>query len=518
VGLALVPSSLMLSATTYLTTDIAPIPLLWVVPLALYLLTFILAFSGMLWVAPRRVGRLLPMVVLALTVLLLTEATEPVWLLVLMHLGGLFMVALYCHAELAADRPDPRFLTGFYFWLSLGGVLGGSFNALVAPVLFPGIAEYPLILVLACLLMATRPGAPAPARSDLWWPLGLGLVTLAVVLVVQKAGVPAGTLSVALMFAAPAVVCYTFMERPLRFGLGIGALFLAGLAYDGVHGRPEYRTRSFFGTHKVALDPSRQYRRLIHGNTIHGQQSLDPSRRRQPQAYFHRNGPVGSLFRRLEELGETPRNVAVVGLGSGTLAAYAQPGQHWTFYEIDPTVIWIARDSGYFTYLEDAAETLGRPVEIVEGDARLQMAEGADGGRKYDLLIIDAFSSDALPVHLFTKQALQVYRQRLTPRGIIAFHVSNRYLSMEKVLAGLAEDAGLLCYGRVVRVDRKDQEATGQFSSQWVVLGPRTSAVAELPRTGGWERLRPDPGQPLWRDEHTHILGLMHWGLGREGD
>jgi hypothetical protein len=546
--LAFVPSSLMLSVTTYLTTDVAPIPLLWVIPLALYLLTFILAFARRRSVPLAAVNRTMPLVVLMVTVVLLSEATEPIWLLLLVHLLALFWIALLCHGTLARLRPDPRHLTEFYFWLSLGGVLGGMFNALVAPVAFSAITEYPLVLVLACLLRGpagTKPPEPIPAasrlqlnlfgyrtvdRSDLLLPLAVGVLTAILVLAARSTGVQAGPISLAVMFALPAIICYTFQARPLRFGLAIGALLLASSLYPGVHGRVLYRARNFFGVHKVVLveEAGRKYHRLIHGNTIHGQQSLDPDLRGEPLAYFHKRGPVGRLFHVLDTtvpalgtstvgllgapLGQGPllaapglttrhplRDVGVVGLGAGSLAAYAQPGQRWTFFEIDPEVIYLARDSGYFTFLRDCrAETL----DLVEGDARLMLDRPGD---RYDLLVIDAFSSDALPVHLFTREALRVYLARLNEKGILAFHISNRYLDMARVLGELARDAGLVCLRRTT--DR-DDPGEGLFASEWVVMGRPAGPVGELAHAG-WQRLPGGAGAPLWTDDHTNIFTLL---------
>jgi hypothetical protein len=556
--LAFVPSSLMLSVTTYLTTDVAPIPLLWVIPLALYLLTFILAFARRSLIPLPAVDRMLPLVVLVVTVVLLSEATEPVWLLLGVHLLGLFWIALYCHGRLARLRPDPRHLTEFYFWLSLGGVLGGLFNALVAPVVFSAITEYPLVLVLACLLRAVVSGQwlvisktsalttdhyPLTTARDVWYAAAVGVLTVVLVLVARSTGVQAGPISVAVMFGLPAIICYTFHARPLRFGLAIGGLLLASSLYPGVYGAVEYRERNFFGVHKVVLvqEAGHKYVRLIHGNTIHGQQSLDPDHRDEPLAYFHRKGPIGRVFRFLEESARPPHDVGVVGLGAGSLAAYARPGQNWTFYDIDPEVIYLARNSGYFTFLRDCR---ARSLTLVEGDARLRLAQSED---RYDLLVIDAFCSDALPVHLFTREALKkVYLPRLNPKGVLAFHISNRYLDMTPVLAGLAEDAQLLC---LVQKDTGDARE-GKFASDWVVMGGPASALEELAqgtlpdpvlgartvgllgsqlgqgpllaacvlftgrpaqgrRWGEWDALRSGPGQPLWRDDYSNIIKLL---------
>jgi hypothetical protein len=524
--LAFVPSSLMLSVTTYLTTDVAPIPLLWVIPLALYLLTFILAFAPRPLAPLAALHRTMPLVVIVVVLILISEAAGmegPIWLMLAIHSLALFWIALWCHGTLARLRPDPRHLTEFYFWLSLGGVLGGLFNALIAPLVFSRITEYPLVLVVACLLRAANREQgtgnreqqkahsavpcslfPVPSLADLLFPLAVGVLTVLLVLLARSTGIQAGPLGVAVVFAAPAVICYTFQAWPLRFGLAVGVLLLASTLYPGIYGyQVEYRQRNFFGVHKVVLFEDaygHKYRRLIHGTTVHGQQSLEPWRRGKALVYFHESGPIGQVFRFLKETGQPPRNVGIVGLGAGSLAAYAQPGQHWTFYEIDPEVIYLARDSGYFTFLKDCRA--GMPA-IIEGDARLRLAQSED---RYDLLIIDAFSSDALPVHLFTREALEeVYLKRLRPKGLIAFHISSRYLDLAPVLGRLADQSGLPC--RIQR-DLMDDPQTGKFASDWVIMAHPAGPVAKL-RSAMWEPLHGGPDAPLWTDDHTNILPLL---------
>jgi hypothetical protein len=567
--LAAVPSSLMLGATTFITTDVAPIPLLWVIPLALYLLTFILAFARRFRVSARAVDRVVPLVVLVMTIVLLSEATEPVWVVVGAHLLALFVLALFCHSLLAQLRPDTRYLTEFYFWLSLGGVLGGLFNALLAPLVFSRITEYPLAIVLACLLRlavgSEQPAVgskdkewrnasagspslpiarcPLPTATDLLLPLAVGILTVTLILTGRGFGVPAGPLSVAMMFAVPAVICYTFLERPWRFGLAVGALLLASTLYPGMHGDVVYQTRTFFGVHRVveATDKAGQrYRGLIHGNTVHGQQRLDPTWRYEPLTYYTKTGPIGQLIAFLNtpprglateaasiwakaaggphaamlavllqehhgqlQLAKPPprrlNRVAIVGLGAGSLAAYGKPGQAYTFFEIDPAVIYLARDSGYFTFLADSKAHF----DIVEGDARLQLART---DKRFDLLVLDAFSSDALPVHLFTREALHIYLERLQDNGVLAFHISNRYLDMAPMLAELAHEAGLVCMGR----ESDDDPRLGQLASQWVAMGRASAGLAELQKLG-WKVLA-GGGQRPWTDDHADVLQLLKFG------
>jgi SAM-dependent methyltransferase len=622
--LAFVPSSLMLGATTYMTTDVAPIALLWVLPLGLYLLTFILVFSRLPAAVHRAMVTLLPFLVLVLVFLMVSEA--PLWIgwKIVIHLAVLFVAAMVCHGELARDRPPPRYLTGFYLWMSVGGVLGGLFNALAAPVIFNGIVEYPVALVLACLLMPSleekkegRAGlafgtvamgfflgagaallAAGLGRSDLdfgavagrdglWlvaavlaalalvrvyaagdreeraarWldlglPAGLGVLAAGLVLALPLAGVSLGLerLSVWFVnassgwlpprilrffypdsngpiflaaFVVPVVLCTFFINRPLRFGLGVGALLLANSFCDLLDGDVRLRQRSFFGV--LHVSDGRGFRRLEHGTTLHGQQRLrwsdgtlaagaagplaapDPFAAavllaagqdawqhpgREPQTYFHRTGPIGQVFGAYQDR-LSGRHVGLIGLGSGTLASYGQPGQKVTYYEIDPLVKRIAYDRSYFTYVQDALDR-GVKLDVVLGDARLKLEERArdDSAEKLALLVVDAFSSDAIPIHLITRQALAIYLDNLAPDGLLAFHISNRYLDLEPVLGNLAEAAGLVGF---IQNDW-ESDVPGKTASSWVILARQEDALCRLVHEGRW-------GQ--WQAEHG-------WGAGRE--
>ncbi|MBI3876890.1 MAG: hypothetical protein HY300_13220, partial [Verrucomicrobia bacterium] len=335
--LAFIPSSLMLGVTTHITTDIASIPLLWVIPLALYLTTFILVFARRGVISPRRVNQLLPYGVMGLVLALCSEAGEPVWMLLLLHLATFFLAAMVCHARLAADRPPPEQLTEFYLWLSVGGVLGGVFNALLAPLLFNGIVEYPLALALACLVRpAPELKKPRPAKPHLDLPLALvcGASTAALALAASHFDWQPARFRNALVFGPPAILGLAFMHRPRRFTFAVAAIFLASLLHTGVHGRALFAERNFFGVTRVTLDATRAFHEVIHGNTVHGRQFIAVERRCEPLAYYHRTGPLGDVF--AEFNARRPAPVGVIGLGAGAMACYAQPGQEWTFYEIDP--------------------------------------------------------------------------------------------------------------------------------------------------------------------------------------
>lgn len=507
-GLAFIPSSLMMSVTTYITTQIAPIPLLWVIPLAIYLLTFILVFAGRQLLPQKLLVRAFPIVLTTLVILMLVQATQPLLLLALLHFVVFFLAAMICHGAIAADRPSPRHLTEFYLWMSAGGVLGGLFNALVAPLVFSTIVEYPLVLALACLALP-RFGADAEQpffkRLDLVLPVAVGAVLAGLIIGGNALGVATSLLAL-VIFSIPALLAFSFSRRPLRFGLAIGALFLVtSLLYTSSQGVVLTTRRSFFGLHRILLDPSGRYNTIAHGGTNHGMQSVDPAKKTIPLTYFYPTGPIGQVFTAYS--GEASRQrVGVIGLGAGSLACYHRPGQQWTFYELDPLVEEIARDPRYFTYLRDCAPD----ANVILGDGRLSLAEAP--AASYDLLILDAYSSDTIPVHLLTRESLALYLDKLAPGGVLAFHISNLYLNMKPVVASLAADANLVTlYQDDLDVSAEDA-ASGKYGSQWVVIARQSADFAPLAGNDRWRPLPvPTDDANLWTDSFSSILGLIRW-------
>jgi hypothetical protein len=513
VVLAALPSGLLVSVTAHLTTDVAPVPLLWVVPLALYLWSFIVVFAW--WPARlhRLLGRVTPMLLVFLTVALVTGATEPLAPVATLHLLAFLAVALLCHGELAGDRPPAGQLTAFYLWLSAGGVLGGLLCALVAPLVFArlGLVEYPLALLLAALV---RPAADRPPGgwrwSDLLAPVALGLVTAALMLLVPRWLGPAPAqespdylpdrlLRVGLMVGAPAAVSFALVRRPMRFALCLGALFLAGTLDREQRGLVLLTRRNFFGTLQVNRTLDGTFVRLVHGNTRHGQQRLDEDGPPRPMMYYHERGPVGRLLRSLPE--KRLKRVGVVGLGVGAMAAYARPGQEWTFYEIDPAVVRIARDSDHFTFLEHCRGECA----IVLGDARRELARESEG--TFDLLAIDAFSSDAIPVHLLTREALALYVALLRPNGLLVMHLSNRYLDLPPLVGRLAADHDPPLVARKDEDWATDEEREdGKYASTWVVLARREADLGKLAKDPRWQRIR--PARAGWTDDFSNLLSV----------
>ncbi len=517
VFLAALPSSLLLGVTTHVSTDLAPVPLLWVVPLALYLLSFILVFARWPDATHRAVGRITPVFLLFTVLTLLLSAAEPFGLVAALHLGAFFGVCLICHGELARDRPPPEFLTAFYFWMSLGGVLGGMFNALVSPIIFHrlGMVEYPLVLVLAA---AVRPRDDETLQDGRLRPgdvaLVFGLLAITIILVLAAPrfvampaepddpdAMSARLLRGGLMFGIPAAAAFALVRRPARYSLCLAALFIAGMFDPGQLGQTLHMERNFFGVVRVTRSPDGKFIRLIHGTTMHGQERADEPGRPHPLTYYHEKGPVGSIFAGLPP--ENIRRVGVIGLGTGAVAYFAKPGQSWTFFEIDPAVVRIARDPTYFRFLSTCEAD---SCEVVLGDARRQIARVPDGS--FDLIILDGFCSDAIPVHLLTREALRLYFQKLSPHGVLSVHISNIHLDLPPLVARLAADHDpplvvRYCFDASSEASRKK----GRADSHWMVVARNEADLGKLAHSPLWDRVPVVPG-PVWRDDFANLLSV----------
>lgn len=511
VFLAALPSSLLLGVTTHISTNLAPVPLLWVVPLALYLVSFILVFARWPEKVHWLVARYTPALLLFALLSLLLETPEPFGLVAGLDIGAFFAVCLVCHGELARDRPPPEQLTAFYFWLSLGGVSGGLFNALIAPLLFHrlGMVEYPLALILAALVRPKGQNGLSFKLTDGLFVLGLlilaaGLVLLVPHLVSMPSDFEKADYHLAkfvrggLMYGIPAAIAFALVRRPLRFALALAALFTASMLDTGVYGETLHMERNFFGVVRVTRSPDGKYLRLIHGTTMHGQQLADEPGRPHPLTYYHEKGPIGSVFASLPP-GSIHR-VGVIGLGTGAVAYYARPGQEWTFFEIDPAVVRIAHD--YFRFLSTCQASSCR-VEL--GDARRQIARVSDG--TFDLIILDGFCSDAIPVHLLTREAIRLYFQKLTPHGVLAVHISNEHLDLPPLLARLAADHDPPLAARYWHDNSIDREQMpGKSPSQWMILARSEQDFGKIAATKTmWEKLKVVPG-PIWRDDFANLL------------
>ncbi len=446
-ALAFVPSALLVAVTAFISTDVAAAPLFWVVPLALYLLSFIIVFQRrpvlphqrMLSLQLILVGFLLAPIVFGLN--LPWEVSLP------LHLAGFFLTAMVCHGEMAKRRPPARYLTAFYMWMSLGGVLGGLFAGLAAPHLFSTIVEYPLLLVVSIFCQPGLFEAENRKRT---------LTTIAVIITV---GGMAGFLlhaipgtrafydqvNIKIPLVLLGLVLMLQFKHPARLlGLTAAAFLMTITVRQDVVDMETIR--SFYGVHKIGTTDDGQFRVLSHGTTLHGAQKIRDATGRvlagPPEAitYYHASGNISQAIDAIRAAQGGLANVAVVGVGTGSLACRKQAGEHWTFYEIDRAVITIARDRSRFGFMASCAPD----APIVLGDARLTVANAEDGA--IDLLIIDAFSSDAIPVHLMTSEAVALYVSKLSPRGSIVFHISNRNMELMSVVAAVGGVNGLAVF------------------------------------------------------------------------
>ena len=507
-SLAFVPSSLMLGVTMYLSTDVAPFPLLWVLPLALYLLTFILAFARH-GLRPRPwLGRTVCLLAILLIFTFAVDARHPAWFLVTLHLLFCFVASLVCHGRLAQDRPSAARLTEYYLCLSIGGMLGGVFNSLIAPLVFPLVLEYPLAVVLACAMSPTEERPQVRGASIMWrdaaWTIATATLMFGIVVGMRMAGVKPGPLNAVWMFGLPAVVAYRFVKRPLRFALCLGAMLGVGFWYDGAMTRVLFRERNFFGVLRITVDREQKFRELTHGTTLHGRAWIEPARRAEPTGYYFRTGPVGQFFDAFDQ--RPAATVAVIGLGTGGLSSYARATDDWTYYEINPAVVRVACNPKRFAFIQLSP---AKRVGIVLGDARLQLRYAAAG--QYDLIVLDAFNSDAIPVHLITREAVRLYLDKLADGGVLLFHISNRRLDLKPVVGNLAQDAGLVAlWCDDIRLKAADV-LDGKEPSQWVALARHEAALGPLLSDGRWRRLPPAPGLRLWTDDFSNVLQVIRW-------
>ena len=495
--LAFVPSSLLLGVTMHITTDVAAVPLLWVMPLMLYLLTFVIVFARRPWLPHSWMVLAQPFFLIPIGV----QQFSGVFLNLALPMAVFFVTTMVCHGELVKRRPQTSHLTEFYLWMSLGGMLGGAFNVLLAPLLFNSVIEYPLMLVLACFL---RPWPETTSKwispSDVLWP-ALLLAVLGGSLLIAGHPTDWGMVGIVIFSLVLGLSTYSFLHRPIRFGLGIGVVLLL-TTFLGTQDTVLTRERSFFGVNTVQLTNNGDFHFLVHGRIIHGAQHTDPTRWKEPLTYYHRNGPLGQLFSIFERQGTLLHRIAAIGLGAGASACYQTSGQHWTFHEIDPKVAQLALDTRYFHYLSECGES----YDIVYGDARLSL--GAAPDQHYDLLILDAFSSDAIPVHLITREALTLYLQKITPGGILLFHISNNNLDLGPVMGNLATDADLVGWIQRYRTTN-DEQSQYHTPSDWVVMARSSADLPLLAEDSRWQRLTPDPNARVWTDDYSNILGVF---------
>jgi hypothetical protein len=501
VALSAIPTILMIGLTAHLTTETVSLPFVWTMPLGLYLVANAMAFSR--W-SPKWVLALTPFVVLPVVVLLTVHETLPALDYLALLLVAFFLLALGTSNRLVMARPAPTHLTEFYLYITLGGAIGGILAAFVAPLAFRSVEEYPIAIGLTCLLL---PSKESECESLRRWVIDV-LIALAFVattgLLTHFAPlVHASADKTALFWVALAAgLCLTLYKRRVRFGLCIGALLLYGTLLAEPGGLTVASERNFFGPKRIVLDQSHRYHFLLSAGTVHGVQALDPLRESEPLAYYSRSGPLGDVFaagaKRFAR-----RNVAVVGLGNGSTGCYKTPGQSWTFYEIDPAVVSIATDRRYFSELPLCAPD----AQIILGDARLSLER--ETAQSYGLIVLDAYNSDQVPVHLLTREALAVYLRQLSQDGVLSFHISNRYFDLAPVLAVLARDANLMALERDDYVLSVGELRSGKMASSWVVMTRANEMLPGLTTNSRWHSLAQNESIPLWTDDHSSLMRVV---------
>lgn len=514
-GLAAAPSSLMLGVTAHLATDVASAPFLWVVPLALYLITFIIAFQ-----ARPAISSNLALIVQAATAAacaaMLPYATTNLLTQLIIHLAAFFFTALVCHQQLVARRPAASQLTEFYFWMSLGGVVGGGFNAFVAPVLFDNVWEYPIVLILACLArpwtraaMTVRLGAIF--ATGLIACLGVQLLYAFIAPTMASKAVLGGmtdteffNLAVRGCLGAGVVCAFLIRDRAILYVLTVAAISLASQhAADRVATSQTWR--SFFGVVREGWvhvpDIGGPVKTLSHGTTLHGAQAFTTAWRCLPLTYYAPATAIGQVIGALQTEKQTVR-IGAVGLGAGTVSAYVRPGDHMTFFEIDPLVVRLASDPAHFSYTHDCA--VGQ-VDYRIGDARLTLQK--EPAASYDVLLIDAFSSDAIPAHLLTVEAIRMYMAKVKPDGVVVLHLSNRNLELVTPAQASARAAGAAALYQEYR--RPDRVADVVESSENVlILGRSRAALERFIGDPRWV-IPPHTDTQPWTDDYTNLAGAM---------
>ncbi|MBC6444769.1 MAG: fused MFS/spermidine synthase [Alphaproteobacteria bacterium GM202ARS2] len=522
---AFIPSSLLLGSTLHVTTDITAIPLLWVVPLILYLLTFIICFAKKPILSETVIHHLHAGVITVYALLAFVGQTRAnVLFSFLLVMAVLLTSALLCHQKLVAARPHTRHLGQFYVWLAVGGALGGVFNVLIAPLLFDSVVEYPLMIIAACLLRPQRlfiwHNKSAPNQDELLWRAKIfdyivptAFLLLAFWLIssetLLKGLVSTFADTVWLSILAVAVFSFVILlsaHRPIRFTLIVATFITSPLIFDAYNRTVLYEERNFFGVYRV-IETQRSkttaVHTLKHGTTVHGSQWRDLIRRTQPTTYYHKNSPVGEVFRSLR-FRNKPLNVAAIGLGAGTVACYRQGADTFTFFELDPYVAEIARDLNAFTYLDDCAPN----ARIVIGDARINISK--EKNKQYDFLFVDAFSSDAIPVHLMTTEAIDEYFKKMKDDGIIMFHTSNRFVELALPLATYAWQRRYVYKKKKYSPSIEDRKQYQALGGSYIIIAKTILALDDrLIDAPGWERIQAPPYVRPWTDDYANVLGAL---------
>jgi hypothetical protein len=513
--LAAVPSGLLLSVTNNITTDIAAVPLMWAPPLLAYLMSFVVAFAPPRWLSFEIIRRFAPLSVIGLSLMGAFSGGFGIGGTVLLQAFLFFAIALACHAKLVETRPDTQGLTQFYLLMSLGGAIGGAAVALLAPVLFNWIFEHPILITIAALLLSVPPKIASEKLSKrifegthnaIAWDVIFSVLAIGLGMSVAVNG-KGNYILYTMSTAGLILLCFMSRERHVRFAIivAICSLVFGGFVKSSQSLNTKLLARSFFGVYRVG-DDNNQMRVIAHGTTVHGAQSKLAAYKHEPQSYYLPESGIGLIMRSI-----ATGNIGVVGLGSGALACYATPQQTWSFYEIDPLVAEIALNKSYFTYLSDCTPK----AQIKIGDARLQLRNAPN--KAYDVLIIDAFSSDSIPLHLITSDAFSLYRSKLTAEGILMVHISNNNMNLEAVIGNIATLQGWKAWSYLYN-PTSDMKIKGRYStaSNWVMLAPNQFlADKQFARMKigqrGWKKVMPDPSQAVWTDNYANTLSVLSW-------
>ena len=508
--LAAVPSGLMLSTTSHLTTDLMAMPLIWVIPLGIYLLSFSVAFADNQTPA-YWIGRFAPIVLIFSAAFVFVVWGKAAIGGLTASLSLLFIVAVALHNEMYRTRPAPAQLTSFYLMMSVGGVIGGFFCAIVAPLLFDWTWEHPILILMAAALLPAIPLLQVN-ETDKRLPVIMAIIGAIALALGLFGGIsePVESSFTKILLAATIItlgIAVAGFRIPFLLAVA-GLLTINGGWYSLQQSLDGVRMRSYFGTYTVNASESGRVRWLNHGTTMHGMQLLDDPTR--PISYYPDTSGVGIAMLNAPRLYGPKASIGIVGLGTGTLACYRRPGQSWQFFEIDPLVIEIARERKIFSFLEKCAPD----VPITLGDARLTLAAVPEG--KFDILALDAFSSDSIPLHLLTKEAFATYRKALKPDGLLLVHISNRYIDLNPVVAAEAKANG---WSAALRHDSPTEQLInrGNRASQWIALSRDPAKLAEL--TGRVDKVKSRyynseqwlqldaPGETNpWTDDYASVL------------
>src|SRR5262245_17318300 len=502
---AFVPSALMMAVTNHILLNLASVPFLWIIPLAVYLITFMVAFGRRLHISHALISRVAPIVLLLLfPFVAATHGVEAkyMWYLVGAHITILLTGALLCHSALAAGRPVPQHLTEFYFWIALGGALGGAFTAVVAPFVFRTVVEYPLLVAVIAFFRESRDPDTKIDGGDLILPAVLGFLVVGASKLLQWASVDVTTdfKTTLAVDAIIILIAFLFRRRAFRFAMTMAVLVMTYRAvlpqfYGGT--QFIYLARDFFGVKGVKFDVATNSRRLLHGDTLHGLESLDPELIGHPLSYYDPTGPVGDVMTMLSD--RPDQRIGVVGLGTGSMAGWTAPHRHITFFDIDPQIYDIANN--FFTFLARC----GQNCDAVLGDGRLSIEKAPDD--TFDLLMLDAFNSDSIPAHLVSREAIRMYLSKLKQNGLLMFHVSNRYMDVEGLISAAVTDASLEA---LVRYDDERQNSL-KARSHYIVAARNAEALGMLDQDENWLRVEKPQRIHPWTDDYSNMLEIIRW-------